>query len=468
MAARENQGLQIALIIFVMLTIVLIVTTYLFFRNYSDEREKSKALETANKQKDDAARSALAETELVKTVIGAAQTEKQDDVKKAADDMINLHGEGLAESKRNYRALVDHMVDKLRKNEAAIKDLTRQVDDLNTKLKTNSEAAAAEVAQYTAKLDATAADLAKERETFGADRAEITDSKDKLAEQFKTKNLERDELTREATSEIARLTRQRDAIQKQIDLINDDKLRNEKAFEAADGKINRVDQRLRLVWLNLGTADGLKRQTSFMVFPADETNPRDAKEKGKIEVVRVTGWHQAEARIVEDNLSDPIMPGDKIFSISWEPGRAEHFALAGRMDIDGDGNSDRQQIRDLIALNGGVIDSEVTDDGEKKGSMSIATKYLVLGEQPGAESANLDGYSEIQTEAQKLGVRTIGINEFLKYLGYKVQDRTVGLGRNAKGEDFKPRLPNDVQRTLPGKRDPDYRKPRGAPKAAPY
>ena len=30
--ARENQGLQIALIVFVMLTIILGVTTYLFFR----------------------------------------------------------------------------------------------------------------------------------------------------------------------------------------------------------------------------------------------------------------------------------------------------------------------------------------------------------------------------------------------------------------------------------------------------
>ena len=34
MAARENQGLQIALIIFVMLTIILSVTTFLFYRNF--------------------------------------------------------------------------------------------------------------------------------------------------------------------------------------------------------------------------------------------------------------------------------------------------------------------------------------------------------------------------------------------------------------------------------------------------
>ena len=40
MAARENQGLHIALIIFVILTIMLIVTTYIFFSNFQQERDK--------------------------------------------------------------------------------------------------------------------------------------------------------------------------------------------------------------------------------------------------------------------------------------------------------------------------------------------------------------------------------------------------------------------------------------------
>ena len=58
MAARENQGLQIALIVFVMLTIVLIVTTFLFFQNYRDEQTKNKKaaddVATANKDREKA------------------------------------------------------------------------------------------------------------------------------------------------------------------------------------------------------------------------------------------------------------------------------------------------------------------------------------------------------------------------------------------------------------------------------
>jgi hypothetical protein len=42
MAARENQGLQIGLIIFVTLTVLLSLTTFVFFRNYQNEQQRSK------------------------------------------------------------------------------------------------------------------------------------------------------------------------------------------------------------------------------------------------------------------------------------------------------------------------------------------------------------------------------------------------------------------------------------------
>ena len=57
MAARENQGLQIALIIFVMLTIILSVTTFLFYRNF-----KGAQLEAAS-AKDSATKAQTAERE---------------------------------------------------------------------------------------------------------------------------------------------------------------------------------------------------------------------------------------------------------------------------------------------------------------------------------------------------------------------------------------------------------------------
>ena len=45
MASNENQGLQISLIVFVMLTIILSVTTFVFYRKF--EQEATAQSETA-------------------------------------------------------------------------------------------------------------------------------------------------------------------------------------------------------------------------------------------------------------------------------------------------------------------------------------------------------------------------------------------------------------------------------------
>ena len=47
MAKRESQGLQIALILFVMVTVVLAVTTFVFYRKTEEAVQKKKAAEDA-------------------------------------------------------------------------------------------------------------------------------------------------------------------------------------------------------------------------------------------------------------------------------------------------------------------------------------------------------------------------------------------------------------------------------------
>jgi len=84
MAARENQGLQIALIIFVILTIILIVTTYFFFSSAQKEKEANKFLTAENSSKDNQAREARTEGEALKNTLGAALTEKTADAMSAS------------------------------------------------------------------------------------------------------------------------------------------------------------------------------------------------------------------------------------------------------------------------------------------------------------------------------------------------------------------------------------------------
>ena len=113
------------------------------------------------------------------------------------------------------------------------------------------------------------------------------------------------------------------------------------SFEVADGRISWVNQN-GTVWINLGTADSLRRQVTFSVFDADLHDAAKSKKKGSIEVTRLLSDHMAEARITNDDPTNPILTGDNIYSQIWHRGKKLHFALTGVIDVDGDGQSDLQ------------------------------------------------------------------------------------------------------------------------------
>jgi uncharacterized protein (UPF0333 family) len=458
MAARENQGIQLALIIFVILTIILIVTTYMFFNYYQKEKEANKALAADNTSKDNTAQAANKESGLLKMTIGAADTEKAADVDAKAVKDMEKYGKGLTNDNKNYRFLVEQLGTELKTANTRIVEVSNEKKELEAKLKANDEAGKAEMAKYSEKYAAAEKELKEEREKFGQARQKMTNDNGDLVKKFDAKRKEHEELTKQSTDQIATLNADKGKLRGTLDRINEENERKTKANEVPDGKVTWVNQVTRLVWINLGSQDGLRRQITFSVFDREDSNPAESQRKGKIEVVRLMEPHMAEARIVDDDLSNPIMPGDHIFSPTWEPGRPEHFALAGMMDINGDGESDRQQIRDLITLNGGIIDAE-EDGGKKTGHVTINTKYVVLGEEPKQE-AKLSGYGEIFDEAKIYGIRTLSVHEFLDYMGYRPEERTVKLGRTARPTDFKPRLPEGVQRVMPGTaRSKDLRKP---------
>ncbi len=447
MAARENQGLQIALIIFVILTIVLTVTTYMFFSSAQKEKESNKALAADNANKDSAARKAVDEFERIKNeIVGAKQTDKIENVAELIKKDFTAYGKGISEANQNYHFLTEQLGNQLRAAEGRIAELTAKNTALTEKIKTDETAKAAEIAQYKKQLADAAKDLDEERKKFGSDRQGMTNDKSELAKRFDAKRREHEELAKKSSAQIEELTGDRTKLTTLLKIKNDKELAEQKANEVPDGKVNWINQRTRTVWLNRGSADGLRLQTTFSVFNKEETNPVKANGKAKLEVIRLVGPHVAEARIIEDNLSNPIMPGDLIYSTVWQPGRAEHFALAGVMDIDHDGEDDRKRVHDLISLNGGVIDAETTPDGKRTGKISVDTKFLVPGAEPAGEK--VAGYSELFDEAKTYGVRTMSVNEFVDYMGYKAEDRSVALDRKARSTDFKPRMP-EVQRVMP-------------------
>ncbi len=71
---------------------------------------------------------------------------------------------------------------------------------------------------------------------------------------------------------------------------------------------------------------------------------------------------------------------------------------------------------------------------------------------------------DLVNEAKGLPIKTIKTQELLDYLGYRARERSIPLGSEAKASDFKPRLPDGVQR----KSNNNMFKPRrGSPTGAP-
>jgi hypothetical protein len=240
------------------------------------------------------------------------------------------------------------------------------------------------------------------------------------------------QVSSEAATRIENLQKQLLQVQTLADSYKDRlDQQKETTFETADGEITWVNQGSRIVWINLGSVDGLQRQMTFSVLDKSQSGVMAAEIKGRIEVTRIMEPHLAEARILEDSLSDPILPGDKIYSPSFRKGQRTHFALAGFLDIDGDGRSDQEKVKSIISTNNGVIDCELKEDGAIVGKIESTTRYLVKGDRPTDKSNErlTRGYTEMIGEATRLGIESITLDTLMDRMGYFDYSRVVPMQR---------------------------------------
>ncbi len=450
MASRESQGLQIALILFVLMTIALSVTTFLYYRKSEEKIREAAAAREAQSRDQRAAEQALFQVQALKSMIGWGDTgtdglddmpgmdENMQEIIKAFREDMAAYGEGLPEEDRNYRNLPRNMETAIRERNANLVEANTREQTLVTE-KQNIEQ------REIKRADLAEAAQKKEADEYAKERAEFVNYKTSIKADFDSMLAENEQKIDRYKVEQTKLNSEKAQLATEVNNLTNllagarerlERLR-ETNFETPDGRITNINQRSRTVWINLGLADGLRRQTTFAVYDRDDAGVMKPERKGAVEVTRVIDQHLAEARILEDDLNDPILPGDLIHSPAWRPGKV-HFALAGFMDINGDGESDRELVRSLITMSGGVIDAEVHEDGSRTGALTNNTRYLIRGDRPSEKSgpAAIQGYSEMDRDAKNLSIETIILDEFLTYIGWKDEVRTVQLGRGARSEDF--------------------------------
>ncbi|MEN6406722.1 MAG: hypothetical protein ABFC77_09640 [Thermoguttaceae bacterium] len=440
--ARENQGLQITLIVFVILTILLSVTTYVFYRQYDEAAIKAKAnLDEATKKGQMASKNEE-DANTLKGLLGVAKTEKVEAIASTlfADDM-KKYGGSYPEDTRFYRPLVEKMGKTIDEKNAALAQAEAKIQKLEEDFRVREANKQPQIAELKKAADDASKDLAGERSKFQGERERITQESAKLKTDLDTASKTAKTAIDKVKQDLQNTVKQYAKVKETNTRLGDElQARTATKFDVPTGEVRWTNQRSGTVWINLGDDDSLQRQITFSVYPANINDLTSDSVKGSIEVTRVLGAHLAEARITNDKPGNPIMPGDKIYTPVWSRGEKRHFVIAGKIDLDGDGTNDVQTLIDLIRLNGGEVDSYLNDKDKRVGKMTINTRFLVIGEAPTETSkpAVIADLAKTRSEAQQLGVQKVELAELLQRMGWK-SDSVVRYGLDANLKDFSPK-----------------------------
>src|SRR5690349_414780 len=199
MAKREGQGLQIAVIIFAMLTILLAVFTYVFF---AQSQTAHKDLESKNKQLADAQSNlskANARVTIMKAALGVGDVTPADvdlakgqagddpEIKQVMDQFATdmaLIGDQVPDGTKSYRTMMTVLKTSLEKKNASASDAITQSKEMQ---EAKDKAVAAEAARAQVAVDSSdkaKEDYKKEREEFVSYRAQMEEKEQKIAGQI--------------------------------------------------------------------------------------------------------------------------------------------------------------------------------------------------------------------------------------------------------------------------------------------
>jgi hypothetical protein len=306
---------------------------------------------------------------------------------------------------------------------AAQKDLEKARTDYDTNLKGAQAKADADLKKYLDQIQ----QLQKDKEELGKD-------KEKLSNDLAAQKAESDKVVGAYEKQKKDLEGRVEKAEMKIAPVNIFQ------YDQPKGKIDAITGNGRMPFINLGSSDYVKPQLTFSVYGvgtdgkpiAHDVVGKDGKPiigpdnkpekegKATIEVVSVLGPHLSQARVtsVRDEGRDPILRGDLLYNPAWSPTQRQHVAITGLVDLTGDGNNDIAEFLRTLEGQGIIVDAwlDLKDQTVKGKGMNRQTDYLVLGYRPEED------FSRDKESAQARRARAIG------ELMDKTQDQAVRDG----------------------------------------
>lgn len=476
MSSRQNQGLQILLIIFVMTSILLGGLVYMFATNADENFKKLQAEQQSSiklKKRLDA--SQTLSTLLMSWVGNASLSEEQRqqqyqdlvaqkadpevaEFAEAAEEYYNFYNQDMFNFGADYtdpkgwRTLPFYLLTTIKNKNAAIE--TANAQRLQEVARLQTEVDSAQLAQRLAEEEREKA-IAAKAQVEQALRAVETQIRGEQQNALAMANTAREEQQVDNTTLTAARDEANDLAASRLVSIDQlaakvDEYEREE-FDVEDGRITRINHSLGIVYINLGSDDNLPRTQVFSVYGQDESTFNPTGKKGTIRILRIRDAHSAEAEILEQDLSNPFSTGDKIFSPVWKPGRTLKFALSGFIDFDGNGAYeaiDVQSMMTIIGENGGEVIAHVDPaTGELVGDIDALTNFVVSagdalsGGDPVINKSISDSTRSLRDKARETGVEVINFEELLERYGYRSNQGIDRSGPGIENEEFAPRRP---------------------------
>ena len=192
-----------------------------------------------------------------------------------------------------------------------------------------------------------------------------------------------------------------------------------------DGRIVSVTEQGSVGYGDLGKKDGVLLGMTFSIFGAADLGKASPQPKAECRIVKVMS-DACELRIYYPHKgTSPVVAGDVLLNPVYDRERRLRFCLVGKMDINGDGLDDTEQLKALVQEFGGRVDPALT----------VQTDYLVVGEEPTVPSppAPSDSpmvkqmydetrkrfieYTEAIANAQSFSIPILNLNRFLGLVG---------------------------------------------------
>ena len=478
MAARDNQGYLIAVISLVV--IVLLLGGFTFF-GWAKAAEYSEGIAQANSDLavEKKVREAYqVEAQVLKALVGnlgeslAEVDTNIATVKGLANDSslssaqqtsITNVASNLDNIKRAYDADIQQFIARTEEDQAAELTWTGLVANLIAVTSDKHNALEVERQQNKQDREDFRNKVETIQKTLDETNKELDSKKQELAE---TKKLYRDNETQLRTAlrkneeQLNRSNQtfadERRTLKKQIgdlkvanaDLVSQNRKQKQRIdvltdenFDLADGQV--VSVAGDNVYLNIGRADGLRTNMTFSVYDNKVNNFQINEQKAKIEVLSITDAHNSIARITEEDFINPIKKGDNVVTPTWDPGYRVPIALAGVLDLDGDGKSDRLRLVRMIENNGGRVVAQTDEEGNVIGKIDPTTRYLVLGTTgTGLEASVNNGMRELERQAEQNTVEPIDLKKLLNWMGRHSRSSIVRNDGNEIKGGFRERSPS--------------------------